>query len=62
MIVMTRQVNEAIRVNVPGHGDVLVTVRRISSDRIELELQGPRTLPVCRGEFVDISHRSDGIE
>ena len=62
MIVLSREVGHRIRVELAGHGQVIVTIRRIVGDRIEFELDVPRTIFVCRGEMRQASRHEDDSE
>ena len=62
MVVMSREVGQSIRIEIAGHGEAMVTIRRIVGDRVELALEVPRTTPLCRGEVVEALREAEGSE
>lgn len=47
MLVLSRKLNEKIVIG----GDVVITVTKISGNRITLGIEAPRSIPVIRGDF-----------
>lgn len=56
MLVLSRKVDESLRIG----PDIVVTVVRISPDKVRLGITAPRELNVVRAEIDD--HRDDDYE
>lgn len=60
MMVVTREVGQAIHLGLPGGEEVIVTVGRIIKEHtVQLELDVPRSIPVCRWEVWQAIRKPD---
>jgi sRNA-binding carbon storage regulator CsrA len=52
MIVIRRGVGEAILLEIPGHGEVIVTIGRIvGQKKADVKIEAPETVSIYCGEF-----------
>lgn len=63
MMVVSREVGQAIRFEVPGQGEVRVFVAKVLDESaVHLEIEAARTLPIYRGEVWEAIERGDEQE
>lgn len=60
MLVLTRKVNEQIRIG----NDIVITVVRLAGDKVRLGIEAPKEVPVLRAELpvTEAGKPADGKE